>query len=304
MQFLDIEDVDTHKKIKFYDLPLLEREVFLNHYLQEEQKMLEEKIAVLPELLEEIKELNTARGNVFEREGISRLDVTREYLTSTAPRLQRRSVLRSSSKSLFELVEEERERLAESSSEAVGHPQNQPSLRSSSSSSSGKGGETISPKENIIAGHLSVGAQRGDILVYKPYYWFGKRFSFGGHAGIINHPARQGMKKSDSFSIDATPEKANGVQEMEFESWCRPHYVLGLQRIIVLWRANISHIDTNTGKYLMKRARKIDFHMEIVKMTISDLSAMADEATKYIGVPYRGILTSMKKLLRNLFAAH
>ena len=288
LQFLDIEDADTHEKIKFYDFPLEEREEFLNCFLKEEQRMLAEKVAVLPELLEELKNLNTVHDAVFREEGISRLDIERKYLSNPSAQPKRHTILTPSAlkKDLFTLVEEELERQTEGTSSVV-EPlgdEGQPSLRSSG----GQGGKTISPPERIIEQHLRIGANRGDILMYEPHLWLGRRHSKGGHTAIIDKPVHGGTKYWDDFSIDSTPKNkkeghSNGVQKIKFRAWCRPHYVLGLQRITSVW-----------GRRRSGWREQPAIRMIIVR-PIADLSPMADRATRYIGRPYGSIFWSMKE---------
>ncbi len=285
LQFLDIEDADTHEKLHFYDLPLEEREVFLNCYLQEEQKMLEEKIEIFPEMLEGIEHLNTARNVVFEREGISRLDTERKYLLGSTPLLQSHVALTpvAPRKDLFELVEEELMKQGEEQGSMQGglSPEMQPML---CSSSAGKGGKTISPPERIIKQYLEIGASRGDILMYKPHHWFGKEFSWGGHVGFLNRLVYPKMSVGESFSIDSTPRDedegtSDGVQEVKFKSWCRPHYVLGLHRVIFVW----------------KRAKWPElFQIRIIIRPFRQVHRLVRQARKYIGVPYGGLGNSME----------
>lgn len=165
------------------------------------------------------------------------------------------------------------------------------------SSSGGKGGKTISPPERIIKQHLEIGATRGDILLYKPNQWPGKQHSWAGHTGIIDIPVHWNTDVRDRFSIESTPEKkgkgiADGVQEMTFRTWCRPHYVLGIQYTLFIWRRPEYKL-IGDGVWMKRGSARGPWSLCIVTVPVS-LNSMADQARKYIGVPYGGIWTSMK----------
>lgn len=74
-------------------------------------------------MLEGIEHLNTARNVVFEREGISRLDIERKYVTASTPQSRRHVALISSGpkKDLFDLVDKELMKQTEEEASMLGN---------------------------------------------------------------------------------------------------------------------------------------------------------------------------------------
>lgn len=113
----------------------------------------------------------------------------------------------------------------------------------------------------------------------------GSNFSIGGHAAIINIPLNWNSKSQDKLSIDSTPKDkkegySDGVQHMKFDTWCRPHAILGIRK-------------ATTHRRKGKRRGRYRYYRSYVR--IKDLSKMADRAETYIGRPYGNVFRSMKE---------
>lgn len=290
LQFLDIKEEGTNNTIHFYDLSLEDREEFLNAYLKEEQKSLEEKAALIPELLTDIEEYDLACKKIFSAQNIERLDYENvDFKKFSIARTQTAKTIRKYSTSteeldLFDLIEKE---LTSQNKNDVGISDDlSPMMLKSSSSSSGRGGSS-SIRRKIISTHLESGVGKGDIIIReKRWFAIGKNFSIGGHAAIINTPLNWNSKPWHIFSIDSTPKDkkahlSDGVQYMSFDTWCRPHAVLGIQRV----RTRRSKVKIR-GHYRYYR-----FYVPI-----KDLSRMADRAKTYIGTPYGSVFSSKKEV--------
>lgn len=270
LQYLDIEEAETGKKLSFYDLPMQEREEFLDYYLQEEQKSLEEKIAMLPEYIYYIESMNEATERVLAREGIHRLDITQPVHSSASQLKSSAANGAAHSSKLFSLVEQEMEKVTKESGYA---------LRSCDSGTP----EPVFSYQYVREAHINANAQRGDIVLRKPNYWVGAQFSIGGHIGFVNYPASSATTYDSLFSIDSfqkTETTTDGVQEFKFREWCRPHYVMGLQRVTTQWGKRVGLRRTVTRTFT----------------PITDLTNLADRASAYIGKPYASIFFSIKDI--------
>lgn len=176
LQFLDIKEEGTNKTIHFYDLSLEDREDFLNAYLKEEQKNLEEKVALIPELLTEIENYDLACMKIFSSKNIERLDYrTTDFRKFSTARAQSAKTLKRDSNpteeaDLFDLIEEE----LTSQNDIQNHIDISnglsPMMLRSSSSSSGGGGDAALRYE-IISKHLEGGVRRGDIIIREKQLW-------------------------------------------------------------------------------------------------------------------------------------
>lgn len=296
LQFLDIKEEGTNKTIRFYDLSLEDREDFLNAYLKEEQKNLEEKVALIPELLTEIENYDLACMKIFSSKNIERLDYrTTDFRKFSTARAQSAKTLKRDSNpteeaDLFDLIEEE----LTSQNDIQNHidisnglsPMMLRSSSSSSSSSSSGGGGDAALRYEIISKHLEGGVRRGDIIIREKQLWaIGSNFSIGGHAAIINIPLNWSSDDEHKLSIDSTPKDkkegySDGVQKMKFNTWYRPHAILGIRK-------------ATTHRRKGKRRGRYRYYRSYVR--IKDLSKMADRAETYIGRPYGNVFRSMKE---------
>ena len=288
LQFLNIKEESTNNSIRFYDLSLEDREEFLNAYLKEEQRSIEEKVALIPELLAEIEEYDLVCKKIFSDRNVERLDYETMAFSkfSTAGVQSARTIKRHSPSTkavdLFDLIEEE---LAPQNTDHgdISNDLSQTLLRGSSSGSARKN-ERI--RRRVISKHLESGARKGDILIRKKCLIIGKKFSIGGHAAIINFPLHWNSQEGDDLSIDATPKDkkagySDGVQHMKFKTWYRPHAVLGIRRTI-------------THRSRKKRRGRYQYYRSYV--LIDDLSRMADRAEKYVGTPYGSVFNTMREV--------
>ncbi len=293
LQFLEIVDIETKEKLNFYDFPIAKREAFFNALLKVEQRLLEQKISRIPEILLDIKNLNTARDAVFRREGIVRLDVDELTVNGSTMHLpvRLRKIPSTSSGNLFDLIEEEL--VQQNSEESNAHP-----LLRGRSSSSEEEDYTYLSDRYVIAKHLEGKVRKGDILMYeRNRNPLSPLFSWEGHNGIVNNPATWNTKKNTIFSIDAMKKRnPNGVQNTPFKVWCRPHFVLGLQRLVFEVRPRRPRSDRPGEPHVIPSdGIPIDDEDEVVcsSVHIEDLHRMAVRASWYIGVPYGGISNSL-----------
>lgn len=291
LQFLDIEEEGTNDPIHFYDLALEDREEFFNAYLKEERKSLEEKALLVPELLTEIKKHNLACEKVFSSQDIEYLDCENmdfSKYSMAKPRSSNKLKRHSNSikgVDLFDLIEGELDSMSKiQDNVALSDPLSSAMIRRSSS---GGGWGYDSVKNWIILKHLEAGVRRGDILIRKKNWWtIGKKFSIAGHAGIINTPLNWDAQPRTKLSIDSTPKDekegySDGVQYMNFDTWCRPHLVLGIRK-------------TKTSRSRVRIRGRYRYYRSYVK--IEDLSKMADRAILYLGRPYGNVFKTMKEV--------
>ncbi|KGN98233.1 hypothetical protein HQ36_04860 [Porphyromonas gingivicanis] len=291
LQFLDIKEEGTNNPIRFYDLSLEDREEFLNAYLKEEQKSIEEKVALVPELLTEIEKYDLACEKIFSSQHIERLDYENmDFSKFSIAKTQSSKTLKRYSTStkevdLFDLIEEE----LDSQNNIQDHVDMSDGLSPAMlrSSSSSEGGGNTSVRNKIISKHLEARVRKGDILIReKNLFAIGKNFSIGGHTAIINTPLNWNSQSWHNLSIDSTPKDkkeghSDGVQEMTFDTWCRPHAVLGIRKVI-----------TRRSKVKIRGRRR--YYRSYVP--IEDLSRMADRAKTYIGRPYGNVFKTMKEV--------
>lgn len=291
LQFLDIKEEETNNPIRFYDLPLEDREEFLNAYLKEEQKSIEEKVALIPELLTEIEKYDLACEKIFSSQNIQRLDYDNmDFGKFSTAKTQSCKTLKTHSipaeeEDLFDLIEEELASQQHTQDQVDMSDGLSPTVLRSSSSSGG--GRNTSVKNKIISKHLEARVRRGDILIRKKRWLaIGKNFSIGGHTAIINTPLNWNSKPEHNLSIDSTPKDkkeghSDGVQYMNFDTWCRPHAVLGIQKVI-------------TRRSKVKIRGRHRYYRSYVR--IEDLSRMADRAITYIGRPYGNVFKTMNEV--------
>ncbi len=293
LQFLDIKEEETNNPIHFYDLSLEDREEFLNAYLKEEQKSIEEKVALVPELLTEIEKYDLACEKIFSSQNIERLDYEnmnfRKFSiakTQSSKTLKRHSIS-TKEVDLFDLIEEElgsQNNIQDQDHIDMSEGLSPAMLRSSSSSG---GGRNPFVRSRIISKHLESGVRKGDIIIRKKRLLaIGKKFSIAGHIAIINTPLKWNSQPRDNLSIDSTPEDkkeghSDGVQYMNFDTWCRPHTVLGIRR-------------ATTSRSKVRIRGHYRYYRSYVR--IGDLSRMADRAKTYIGRPYGNVFKTMKEV--------
>lgn len=167
LQFLDIKEEETNNPIHFYDLSLEDREEFLNAYLKEEQKSIEEKVALVPELLTEIEKYDLACEKIFSSQNIERLDYENmnfrkfSIAKTQSSKTLKRHPISTKEVDLFDLIEEELG--SQNNIQDQGHIDMSEGLGPAmlrSSSSSG-GGRNPFVRSRIISKHLEAGYAKG-----------------------------------------------------------------------------------------------------------------------------------------------
>ena len=228
LQSLTIEDEESGKPIDFFDMPVEQKQVFVDMLLAEDAMMLTEKINAAPELKSMLERENLITTRVIERNQL----VNREI-----------GLVHSGFRSLSEKTVDAKDFFKELHDEfAVENnaPSSQSQLRGLDVSVSFNYPQV--PAERVRSFWQKY-ARRGDFIVAIPSHfcpWIyvnigeGVRFNFG-HAGIINEKITSSTDLYDKNStIECFPE--GGVQGMCISNWNTPHYVVGIQRVKYVWK--------------------------------------------------------------------
>lgn len=263
---LVIEDEETRTKIGFYDLPIEQRQVFIEFLLAKEAEDLTMKCTT-------IKGLNT----LIQKEN----EITEQLLREeeiTLKTIGQSTELRSNgSKSLAtKRFFKRREELISNDL----HPEDTISdLRSASWVISGNNVPLVAIPSDKVRNAWAGIARRGDFLLALPVFEDpsvinNKNNQWGkwGHAGILCRDVNYNTLVDAKLTLESYPPKngrKDGVQWYRPIDWQTYHYVMGICSLSYKWKW---------------KGLKSGFYK--VRTPVSNPGALADEAMKYIDCGY------------------
>lgn len=249
------------QEVDFYDLAEEEKQVFVDLMLVEEAKILAEKAAQAPEIIEVLAQENKATNTVITEKKIRQLRVGQTVDVKNDLGFVVKNTFASAE--LFNDIKQEHEKEYAkqnlTKSGIITYPFNYPKVNI-----------------EVVKNTWQTYAKRGNFVVALPlhgnpwtYLNIGKNVRFKvGHAAILNKKITASTNINDDYvTIEAYAE--NGVEELKIENWDTPHYIMGIQKTCWVWRW---------------RGFRSGLYREVTRMT--NTNALADEARHHLGKEY------------------
>lgn len=272
LKLLDIYDEETGEAINFYDLPIEQREVFVDKLLLEDASTISSRIDMVPGAAQLLEIENEVTRTLIEENSLTVVRAG-EIVGTPTPTL---NSFRSTGESSKKIKKIDHKKFFSALQKEIETKLNSQKENTSGAGFRSVGGSFNYPKLDLNKVHRAWtrSARPGDFVLAIPLHnrpWvyanIGKNVKFKvGHAGIISSRITPWTTEKDPTTIEAYTD---GVQRLNFSEWNTPHYVMGVQRVKYRWRW---------------RGFKSGFYKECSPVTNPE--ALATWANRYIGKQY------------------